>query len=101
MPKENIIVSVDKMAYGNLVYDLIDLIDKTYYENIDISSILSRYESINELEIYEKYYLLAYIYIPSYKRETNPIDDIYRLSLTLDRLDIASSLASSFSLEKS
>ena len=101
LPKENIIVSIDKMAYGNLVYDLIDIIDKTYYENIDISSILSRYESINELEIYEKYYLLAYIYIPSYKRETNPIDDIYRLSLTLDRLDIASSLASSFSLEKS
>ena len=101
LPKENIIVSIDKMAYGSLVYDLIDLIEKTYNEDIDISSILSRYESINELEIYEKYYLLAYLYIPSYKREANAIDDIYQLSLTFERLNIVSSLASSFSLEKS
>lgn len=86
--KEEKIVSLEKVAFSPPVYDLVDFVEKNYHSSVDISRILSAYTDIHPLYPYQKYWLLALLFIPKINKETEDIRDIESLFLSLNYLEV-------------
>ena len=81
--KEEKIISLEKMALAPSIYDLVDFVEKNFNDPIDISTLLNNYLSINQLALYQKYWLLALLYIPKINKETDDLKDIQSLYLSI------------------
>ena len=86
--KEERIVSLEKIQYAPCVYDLVDFVEKTFNNKIDISSLINSYLAINPLNLYQKYWLLSLLFIPKIVTENHEIKDIESIYLSLNYVKI-------------
>ena len=92
--KEEKIVSLEKIQYAPCVYDLVDFVEKNFNSKIDISALINNYVAINPLNLYQKYWLLALLYIPQIIQESNEIKDIEAIYLSLNYIKIIEKIES-------
>ena len=74
--KEEKIISLEKMNYNIISYDLYDFISKVSSYNISMVNLLKTYLNKNPLLECEKEYLFAVLYIFNYTRFENMLDDL-------------------------
>ena len=84
--KEEKIISLEKMAYAPVIYDLTDFVEKNYNQNLDISMYIKSYFTLNPLNLYYKYWLLALLYIPKIEKISDDLKDIESIYLSLNYL---------------
>ena len=86
--KDKKIIGIEKMKQTPIVYDVIDIFDKSYNLSIDIIMYLRLYFNEISLLDFEKEWLLAMIQIPFIEiNNKNEIDQIIEFSKTLYRLN--------------
>lgn len=88
LTKEEKIISLEKMSFAPSIYDLVDFIEKNYALNLDLSVLLNNYLSINSLESYQIYWLLALLYIPRINKQTEIVKDIESLYNSISYLKV-------------
>lgn len=92
--KEEKIISLENMNLAPSIYDLVDFVEKNYNEKIDISALLSQYDNINPLNLYQKYWLLALLFIPKLHQDNNDLVNIESLYLTINYLNLVEKIKS-------
>lgn len=86
--KDKKIIGIEKMKQTPIVYDVIDIFDKSYNLSIDIIMYLRLYFNEIRLLDFEKEWLLAMVQIPFIEiNNKNEIDQIIEFSKTLYRLN--------------
>ena len=86
--KDKKIIGIEKMKQTPIVYDVIDIFDKSYNLSIDIIMYLRLYFNEISLLDFEKEWLLAMVQIPFIEiNNKNEIDQIIEFSKTLYRLN--------------
>lgn len=92
LAKSGKLISIEKMKLSSSIYDLVDFINNTFKEKVDIAYYLNEYLSIHPLEEYEKYWLLSIVYIPTFSFLEKEIDNISSLYNSLSLLDACDSI---------
>ncbi|MBE6124295.1 MAG: hypothetical protein E7184_01985 [Erysipelotrichaceae bacterium] len=83
--KKEKIISIENMVNAPPIYDIVDMIDKGYSNNFDLSSVLEQYHKVFPLQEYEKMWLLALLFIP--KVNFNYYSDIDLIKQLIDILE--------------
>lgn len=77
--KHEKIISLEKMNFNFASYDLYNMISNLKINSLNINNYLVQYLKINPLLDYEKHYLVAILYIFTYHRYKENIDDLNHL----------------------
>lgn len=93
--KSSKIVSLEKMVLAPSIFDLYDLIINLRSDTISIVPYIKEYLEINPLKQFELEWLFALLFIPSFERKNNEIDEIESLMETLRYIKITEEIYSS------
>lgn len=94
--KSSKIISLEKMILAPSIFDLYNVIINLRSDTLLITSYIKEYLEINNLKQFELEWLFTLLFIPSFDRKDNEINEIESLMDTLKYIKISEELASTF-----
>ncbi len=94
--KSSKIISLEKMILAPSIFDLYNVIINLRSDTLSLIPYIKEYLEINKLKQFEFEWLFTLLFIPSFERKNNEIDEIESLMDTLKYIKISEELASTF-----
>jgi len=79
------IISIENMKNAPPIFDIVDMVEKCYDSSISLVSVLEEYLNKFSLQVYERSWLLAILYIPLYKFDR--VDEIEKIKQLVNTLE--------------